>query len=98
MRIEIKPSASRHGIVDTEIRAVIEHPALCTRIEARTAGNTVLYVGRVRDNEPLIEVIAEHFADAIVAFHAMYLTHGTIALAGIGDYINAADIARTQRR
>lgn len=99
MRIKITESARKHAITDDEIRCVVDHPILVVPIRSRAALRALLYVGRYDDNEPLIEVIGELVADSnLTAFHAMYLTRGTIVLAGIEDHVDPDDLAGTQRQ
>lgn len=83
VRIEINPSALAHGITPNEIRAVINNYELRFSIPTRLANvdaNNYLYIGRPADNEPWIELIADHAdADVRVIFHAMMLRPSTIA-------------------
>ncbi|SKV05507.1 Uncharacterised protein [Mycobacteroides abscessus subsp. bolletii] len=77
MRIEILPSALKHGITEAEIRTVIAYPDLRVTLASRTIdfdSAPVLHIGRPDSNEPHLEVIADLIDPTnAIAFHAMML-------------------------
>jgi hypothetical protein len=80
VRIVILGSARRHGITDNEIRSTIEYPMWTARVVPRIPGTTPrLYIGRLVDTEPPIEVLADISDGECVAFHAMLLRQSTLA-------------------
>ena len=83
VRIEIHSHARKHSITDAEIRTVINHYELRVSVESNLTdidADDYLYVGRNSDNEPHIEVVADHIdPSAAVAFHAMMLRPVTVA-------------------
>jgi len=83
MRIEIRGSATEHGITPDEIRAVVTFPALRLTLAPRRPNSTpVLYVGPAAPNEPWIEVIADMAIPEVAeVFHAMMLRRSTFAAA-----------------
>ncbi len=73
-------SARRHGIADNEIRSTIEYPMWTARVAPRIpATSPRLYIGRLADVEPPIEVLADISDDECVVFHAMLLRQSTLA-------------------
>lgn len=89
MRIRIISSAYRHGITDTEIRTVVEYPAVRVALTARRPGtNPVLFIGAPADNEPDLEIIADVLDPAeIIVFHAMMLRRSIVASLGLSEFI-----------
>ena len=83
MRIEIRGSATEHGITPDEIRAVLTFPALRLTLAPRQPNSTpMLYIGPVAHNEPWIEVIADlAIPEVAEVFHAMMLRRSTFAAA-----------------
>ena len=83
MRIEIRGSATEHGITPDEIRAVLTFPALRLTLAPRQPNSKpMLHIGPVAPNEPWIEVIADlAIPDVAEVFHAMMLRRSTFAVA-----------------
>jgi hypothetical protein len=80
VRIVILGSARQHGITDEEIRSAIEYPMWTAGVVPRIPGTAPrLYIGRLVDAEPPIEVLADISAGECVAFHAMMLRQSTLA-------------------
>jgi hypothetical protein len=80
VRIVILGSARQHGIIDKEIRSTIEYLMWTARVAPRIPGTTPrLYIGRLMDTEPPIEVLADISGGECVAFHAMLLRQSTPA-------------------
>jgi hypothetical protein len=90
VRIEINPSAKRHGISDAEIRTVISYPELRFSLVARIDIDAapVLHIGRAADNQPHIEVIADLIDPGVaVVFHAMMLRPKLVNALGLDLFI-----------
>lgn len=80
VRIVILGSARRHGITDKEIRSTIEYPMWTARVVPRIPGTAPqLYIGRLVDAQPPVEVLADICGGECVAFHAMLLRQSTLA-------------------
>ncbi len=81
MTTRILASARQHGIEDWEIRAVIGFYGARLPVAAIKPGALLwLYIGPPADNEPWIEVIADHSNEPdIVVFHAMMLRPSTVS-------------------
>lgn len=88
-------AARRHGITDSEIRAVVSYPIFRVRVAARRAGaDLVFFIGRYDSNEPLIETIADLSDPAeMVVFHAMMLRPKQVQMLGLESYIDPLDLA-----
>jgi hypothetical protein len=89
VRIEILPSARKHGILDAEIRAVISYPEIRVGLVARFENAyPVLFIGRAADNNPHIEVIADVGAyEQAEVFHAMMLRPATVKNLDLEQFI-----------
>ncbi|QKT05847.1 hypothetical protein HUN08_00515 [Gordonia sp. X0973] len=100
MRIEIRPSARRHGITDDEIRTVVEYPGLRMSVASRKSpdAHPELFIGQAAANEPYLEVAAEVIDRTTEVFHATMLRQSTVTSTGIAEYLDPAHITRTQRR
>lgn len=102
MKILIYASARRHGIADTEIRAVIEHPIVRYRLAPRAEPDAQL-VRMIGDpaGGPLVEVVADRVdADELHVFHAMLLTSAVAreVLEATGGLLDLSDgVSRRQR-
>lgn len=83
MRIDIRASATAHGVTPDEIRAVVTFPALRLALAPRRPDSTpMLYVGPAAPNEPWIEVIVDMAIPEVAeVFHAMMLRRSTFAAA-----------------
>lgn len=98
----IYASARRHGIADTEIRAVIEHPIVRYRLAPRAEPDAQL-VRMIGDpaGGPLVEVVADRAdADELHVFHAMLLTSAVAreVLEATGGLLDLSDgVSRRQR-
>lgn len=91
MRIEILPSAKRHGITGAEIRTVINHYEIRVSVDPRDPSieaDDYFHVGRGADNEPHIEVVADFIDPAVaVVFHAMMLRPSQVRILRLNQYI-----------
>lgn len=102
MKVVIYASARRHGIADTEIRAVVEHPLVRYRIAPRGDPDAQL-VRMIGDPNggPLVEVVADRVdADELHVFHAMLLTAAVAreVLEATGGLLDlSGDVSRRQR-
>lgn len=87
MRIAILWTALKNGITEAEIRAIINHYELRISIPTRQEGieaDDYFYVGRAADNEPHIEIIADHIDPKVITvFHAMMLKRNTVLQLGL---------------
>lgn len=93
MRLIILASATRHGITEEEIRAVLSYPVLRTRLTPRLPGAVPhLFIGKFDEDEPLIEVIADLAdPDEWIAFHAMMLRREMIERTRLGALLADVD-------
>lgn len=102
MKVVIYASARRHGIADTEIRAVLEHPIVRYRLAHRSEPDAQL-VRMVGDPEggPLVEVVADRVdSGELHVFHAMLLTSAVAreVLEATGGHLDLSDgVSRRQR-
>lgn len=98
----IYASARRHGIADTEIRAVLEHPIVRYRLAARLEPDAQL-VRMVGDPDggPLVEVVADQVdSGELHVFHAMLLTSAVAreVLEATGGHLDlSGGVSRRQR-
>lgn len=90
MRIEIKPSARRHLIMDAEIRTLVNYPALrFVLTPRRPKAIPVLFIGPPAANQPWIEVIADLVVlGHATVFHAMMLRPELIASLELDQFVN----------
>lgn len=102
MKVVVYASARRHGIADTEIRAVLEHPIVRYRIAPRAEPDAQL-IRMVGDPDagPLVEVVADHVdVDEMHVFHAMLLTPAVAreVLEATGGHLDlSGGVSRRQR-
>lgn len=98
----IYASARRHGIADTEIRTVLEHPIVRYRLAARLEPDARL-VRMVGDPDGglLVEVVADQVdSGELHVFHAMLLTSAVAreVLDATGGHLDLTDqVSRRQR-
>lgn len=88
-RVEIKPSALKWGVSESEIAAVVAYPMLRVTLAARMAGALpVLHIGPASENEPYLEVIVDLAPTVPVAFHAMVLRRRLATSLGLDQLID----------
>lgn len=98
----IYASARRHGIADSEIRAVLEHPIVRYRLTPRSEPDAQL-IRMVGDPHggPLVEVVADQMdAEELHVFHAILLTAAVAreVLEATGGHLDLSDgVSRRQR-
>lgn len=102
MKVVIYESARRHGISDSEVRAVVDHPIVRYRIAPRAEPDAQLVrmVGD-QDGGPLVEVVADDVGvDELHVFHAMLLTPAVAreVLEATGGHLDlSGGVSRRQR-